>query len=115
MENILCVCLPRIQTPPFSPYFFLSFSFFFFFFFFILYTNTLLKMAEHHDDDFEPSFTTGYKPGEKKTLEEYHTLDAGDESLNKWKQSLGLNQSGGGKSHDDDDDVNGGNERERGI
>jgi Rho GDP-dissociation inhibitor len=72
-------------------------------------------MAEHHDDDFEPSFTTGYKPGEKKTLEEYHTLDAGDESLNKWKQSLGLNQSGGGKSHDDDDDVNGGNERERGI
>ncbi|KAG2199453.1 hypothetical protein INT47_011565 [Mucor saturninus] len=54
-------------------------------------------MSDHHHDDDElaPTQTTGYKPGEKKTLEDYQTLDAGDESLNKWKESLGLNKSTG--------------------
>lgn len=54
-------------------------------------------MTEHHheDDDLAPTQTTGYKPGEKKTLEDYQTLDAQDESLNKWKESLGLNKSSG--------------------
>lgn len=31
-----------------------------------------------------------YKPGAKKTLDEYAQLDAEDESLQKWKKSLGL-------------------------
>jgi Rho GDP-dissociation inhibitor len=49
----------------------------------------------HEDDDLAPTQTTGYKPGEKKTLQDYQTLDAQDESLNKWKESLGLNKSAG--------------------
>ncbi|GAB5587031.1 rho GDP dissociation inhibitor [Umbelopsis nana] len=53
-------------------------------------------MADHHeDDDLAPTQTAGYKVGEKKTLEEYETLDAHDESLKKWKQSLGLGQASG--------------------
>lgn len=53
-------------------------------------------MVEHHhdDDDLAPTQTAGYKPGEKKTLEEYRNLDAQDESLNKWKESLGLKGDG---------------------
>lgn len=53
-------------------------------------------MTEHIDDDeLAPTQTTGYKPGEKKSVQEYQTLDANDESLNKWKQSLGLNNAAG--------------------
>lgn len=53
-------------------------------------------MSDHHEeDDLAPTQTTGYKPGEKKSLQEYQTLDAQDESLNKWKESLGLNKSAG--------------------
>lgn len=40
-------------------------------------------------DDLVPE-ETGYKPGEKKTIEEYAKLDENDESLQKWKKSLGL-------------------------
>lgn len=40
--------------------------------------------------DLQPE-STGYKIGEKKTIQEYTSLDANDESLNKWKKSLGLN------------------------
>ncbi|KAG8847559.1 hypothetical protein FRB91_011676, partial [Serendipita sp. 411] len=35
-----------------------------------------------------------FKLGEKKTAEELATLDANDESLNKWKASLGLGPGG---------------------
>lgn len=53
-------------------------------------------MADHHEEDeLAPTQTAGYKVGEKKTLEEYETLDAHDESLKKWKQSLGLGQASG--------------------
>ncbi|RIB25193.1 immunoglobulin E-set [Gigaspora rosea] len=41
-------------------------------------------------DELAPSQTPGYKVGEKKTLEEYTSLDSTDESLNRWKASLGL-------------------------
>lgn len=34
--------------------------------------------------------TEGYKAGEKKTLAEYAQLDAEDESLARWKASLGI-------------------------
>ncbi|EAS27938.3 rho-gdp dissociation inhibitor [Coccidioides immitis RS] len=48
-------------------------------------------MADHeHDDDLNPTKTEGFKVGEKKTVEEYQKLDANDESLNRWKASLGL-------------------------
>jgi len=52
-------------------------------------------MTSHADDDLVASKTEGYKPGEKKTMEEYSKLDAEDEALNRWKASLGL---GGGAS-----------------
>jgi Rho GDP-dissociation inhibitor len=36
------------------------------------------------------SETEGYKPGEKKSVAEYAQLDAEDESLARWKASLGI-------------------------
>lgn len=42
------------------------------------------------DTDLQADNTAGYKVGEKKTLNEYTQLDADDEALVKWKQSLGL-------------------------
>ncbi|TPX32791.1 hypothetical protein SmJEL517_g04172 [Synchytrium microbalum] len=42
------------------------------------------------DDDLTVSTTAGYKVGEKKTLEELQKLDEQDESLKKWKESLGI-------------------------
>lgn len=47
-------------------------------------------MADEQQDELNPTLTAGYKPGEKKTLEELAQLDAQDESLRKWKESLGL-------------------------
>lgn len=40
-------------------------------------------------DDLSPN-QDSYKPSTKKTIEEYAQLDAEDESLQKWKRSLGL-------------------------
>lgn len=54
-------------------------------------------MADHHDDDLLPSQTAGYTPGQKKSLAEYNNLDAQDESLKKWKESLGLGNTTAGK------------------
>ncbi|GAA5820649.1 hypothetical protein JCM11251_003094 [Rhodosporidiobolus azoricus] len=52
-----------------------------------------------NEDDLAPTETAGYKVGAKKTLDEYSKLDAEDESLNKWKASLGLGAGGAvGKS-----------------
>ncbi|ABN68588.1 predicted protein [Scheffersomyces stipitis CBS 6054] len=42
------------------------------------------------DDDLIPETVEGYTVGEKKTIAEYTKLDAEDESLAKWKASLGL-------------------------
>ncbi|KAI8453315.1 immunoglobulin E-set [Phakopsora pachyrhizi] len=42
------------------------------------------------DEDLQPSHTAGYNPGKAKTLDEYAKLDAEDESLRKWKESLGI-------------------------
>jgi hypothetical protein len=39
---------------------------------------------------------TGYKPAAGKSVDEYRTLDAGDESLARWKASLGLDSASGG-------------------
>lgn len=42
------------------------------------------------DKDLTPENTTGYKVTEKKTIAEYAKLDAEDDSLKKWKESLGI-------------------------
>ncbi|KII95319.1 hypothetical protein PLICRDRAFT_34162 [Plicaturopsis crispa FD-325 SS-3] len=50
-------------------------------------------MASHddsHDDDLAPSATPGYKPSAAKSADEYAQLDANDESLARWKASLGI-------------------------
>ncbi|KAF8640042.1 hypothetical protein AX17_001284 [Amanita inopinata Kibby_2008] len=41
-------------------------------------------------EDLKPSFTPGYKPSAAKTTAEYAKLDAEDESLARWKASLGI-------------------------
>ncbi|KAI0080638.1 rho GDP-dissociation inhibitor [Panus rudis PR-1116 ss-1] len=47
-------------------------------------------MSGHEEDDFAPSNTPGYKIGAAKTVDEYAKLDAEDESLARWKASLGI-------------------------
>ena len=47
------------------------------------------------DDELKPSQTAGYSVGEKKSVQEYQQLDANDESLNRWKASLGLGGASG--------------------
>ena len=54
-----------------------------------------MSHQNHHDDDEDFGNNTGYKPGEKKSLAEYSKLDAGDESLARWKASLGVASAGG--------------------
>jgi len=44
-------------------------------------------------DDLKPTETPGYKPTAAKTVEEYAKLDAEDESLARWKASLGITES----------------------
>ncbi|KAF2708839.1 E set domain-containing protein [Pleomassaria siparia CBS 279.74] len=58
-------------------------------------------MSNQHDDELTAEQTEGFKVGEKKTLDEYHQLDQNDESLRKWKESLGL---GTGKDISDKND-----------
>ncbi|PWN32525.1 rho GDP-dissociation inhibitor [Meira miltonrushii] len=47
------------------------------------------------DEELRPTETKGYKVGEKKSVAEYSQLDANDESLNRWKASLGITGEGG--------------------
>lgn len=47
------------------------------------------------DDELATTTTAGYKVGEKKSLAEYSQLDAEDESLARWKASLGIGASTG--------------------
>ncbi|KAG9127277.1 hypothetical protein FRC07_015035 [Ceratobasidium sp. 392] len=51
---------------------------------------------EDHEDDLKPTATAGYKVGQKKTVDEYANLDANDESLNRWKASIGIGAGGSG-------------------
>ncbi|OLY82687.1 Rho GDP-dissociation inhibitor [Smittium mucronatum] len=53
------------------------------------------------EDDLVPTQTEGYHVGEKKTIEDYEKLDANDESLRKWKESLGLNKASAVSPSDD--------------
>ncbi|KAJ3325697.1 hypothetical protein HDV06_003498 [Boothiomyces sp. JEL0866] len=52
------------------------------------------------EEDLAPTATAGYKVGEKKTLEELAQMDAADESLKKWKESLGVGKGGAANSSD---------------
>ncbi|KAJ2847394.1 rho GDP dissociation inhibitor, partial [Coemansia erecta] len=45
---------------------------------------------QENNDELVATQTEGYKVGEKKDINELKALDANDESLNKWKASLGL-------------------------
>ncbi|KAF2723889.1 E set domain-containing protein [Polychaeton citri CBS 116435] len=47
-------------------------------------------MSNAHEEDLKPDVTQGFKVGESKTIDEYKNLDANDESLRKWKESLGI-------------------------
>ncbi|KIL68160.1 hypothetical protein M378DRAFT_191167 [Amanita muscaria Koide BX008] len=49
-----------------------------------------MSTNEDHED-LQPTNTPGYKPSAAKTVEEYAKLDAEDESLARWKASLGIN------------------------
>ncbi|RCI12177.1 hypothetical protein L249_0590 [Ophiocordyceps polyrhachis-furcata BCC 54312] len=59
-------------------------------------------MASSHDDDTMPDETQGYKLSQpKQSLAEYQQMDANDESLRRYKESLGL---GGDKDISDPSD-----------
>jgi len=47
-------------------------------------------MSAPHEDDLVPSSTPGFKLTAAKSLDEYAKLDAEDESLARWKASLGI-------------------------
>ncbi|KZV69838.1 rho GDP-dissociation inhibitor [Peniophora sp. CONT] len=47
-------------------------------------------MSAPADDEFEQANTPGYKPSAAKSVDEYKNLDANDDSLARWKASLGL-------------------------
>jgi len=48
-------------------------------------------MSTNEDqDDLKPTTTPGYKPSAAKSADEYAQLDANDESLARWKASLGI-------------------------
>ncbi|CED84748.1 Rho GDP-dissociation inhibitor [Phaffia rhodozyma] len=51
-----------------------------------------------NDDDLTPSTTAGYKLGQERSLAELAALDQEDESLQKWKASLGLNTGAVGQA-----------------
>jgi Rho GDP-dissociation inhibitor len=53
------------------------------------------------DEELVPEQTAGFKVGESKTIDEYKQLDQNDESLRKWKESLGI---GTGESISDPND-----------
>ncbi|TNY23567.1 E set domain-containing protein [Rhodotorula diobovata] len=47
------------------------------------------------EDDLAPTQTAGYKVGQQKTIDELAQLDAEDESLARWKASLGIGAGAG--------------------
>ncbi|KAI0660843.1 rho GDP-dissociation inhibitor [Cubamyces menziesii] len=49
-----------------------------------------MSAPQHEEDDLVPTTTPGYKPGAAKSVDEYAKLDAEDESLARWKASLGI-------------------------
>lgn len=60
--------------------------------------------SKAEEDDLKPTQTEGYKPGEKKSVDEYAKLDAEDEALNRWKASLGIGPGAGSDAIADPND-----------
>jgi len=58
-------------------------------------------MASQAEQDLLPQQTEGFKVGQKKTMNEYQNMDKEDESLQRYKASLGLT---GGKTISDPND-----------
>ncbi|KAK7049652.1 rho GDP dissociation inhibitor [Paramarasmius palmivorus] len=54
-----------------------------------------MSAPQDDHDDLKPSTTPGYKPGAAKSADEYAKLDENDESLARWKASLGITGAGG--------------------
>jgi len=59
-------------------------------------------MSSHDAKDTLPEQTEGFKVGEKRTMDEYHAMDAEDEAMQRYKESLGL--GGKGESVSDPND-----------
>jgi Rho GDP-dissociation inhibitor len=57
--------------------------------------DTTVRGQDNSDDDDEEEDHTGYIAPEKKQIEEYVQLDYHDESLRRWKESLGLTMNSG--------------------
>ncbi|KAJ7937190.1 immunoglobulin E-set [Mycena leptocephala] len=55
-----------------------------------------MSHADEDHADLAPSMTPGYKPSAAKSADEYAKLDAEDESLARWKASLGIVPGAGG-------------------
>ncbi|KAJ7742461.1 immunoglobulin E-set [Mycena maculata] len=55
-----------------------------------------MSHADNDHEDLAPSATPGYKPSAAKSTDEYAKLDAEDESLARWKASLGIVPGAGG-------------------
>ncbi|KAI9221682.1 immunoglobulin E-set [Blastocladiella britannica] len=75
--------------------------------------NKIITMAEQpasaasgaaiSTDELAPTMTAGYKAPAKKTVEELAQLDQEDESLRKWKESLGIKGGPAGAAAPADD------------
>ncbi|KAE9371274.1 putative Rho GDP-dissociation inhibitor [Stipitochalara longipes BDJ] len=60
-------------------------------------------MASSKDEqDLLPDQTEGFKVGEKKTMDEYHKLDADDDAMRRYKESLGIGGPAKGLSDPND-------------
>jgi len=59
-------------------------------------------MSGHDPKDLLPEQTEGFKVGEKKTMQEYNAMDAEDEAMQRYKESLGV--GGKGESISDPND-----------
>ncbi|KAJ4472340.1 immunoglobulin E-set [Lentinula aciculospora] len=57
-----------------------------------------MSTDDNDHEDLKPSSTPGYKPSAAKTADEYAALDAEDESLARWKASLGLTAAASGNA-----------------
>ncbi|KAG0216553.1 hypothetical protein BGX28_000067 [Mortierella sp. GBA30] len=57
-------------------------------------------MSSHQEEDEFATTSTGYKPGQKKSLTELENLDADDDALRRWKESLGVKSAGVSKLDD---------------
>ncbi|KLO07517.1 rho GDP-dissociation inhibitor [Schizopora paradoxa] len=57
----------------------------------ISWVYALITEQQHEDEDLKPSDTPGYKVNQNlKSVDEYAKMDANDESLKRWKESLGI-------------------------